>query len=98
MPGDAGGAGGECAGADQGAAALADLADGGPGPEHQPVQPGALHQPLAPLPRHALPPCQGQDVSTPSTQHPVSREIATLYFLPCFNSIIKIIKMIKLLV
>ena len=68
MPGDAGAAGGECAGADQGAPALADLADGGPGPEHQPVQPGALHQPLAPLPRHALPPCQGQDVSTPSTQ------------------------------
>ena len=62
MPGDAGGAGGECAGADPGATALADLADGGPGPEHQSVQ-RALHLPLSSLPRHALPPSPDQNVS-----------------------------------
>lgn len=34
----------------QGEAALPHLADGGPGPEHQSVQPGALHQPQSPVP------------------------------------------------
>ncbi len=33
-----------------GQAAQPHLADGGPGPEPQPVQPGALHQPQPPVP------------------------------------------------
>ena len=35
---------------DQGQTALPHLPDGGPGPQHQPVQPGALHQPEPPVP------------------------------------------------
>ena len=34
----------------QGQTALPHLPDGGPGPQHQPVQPGALHQPQPSVP------------------------------------------------
>ena len=45
------------------AAAESDQPDGGARAEHEPVQPGAVHQPLPAVPRVPLPPRQSQDVS-----------------------------------
>ena len=42
--------GGQWSPGGEGQTALTDLSDGGPGPQHQPVQPGALHQPQPPVP------------------------------------------------
>lgn len=55
--------GGQWSPGGEGQTALTHLSDGGPGPQHQPVQPGAMHQPQPPVPWPALGPSQGQDVS-----------------------------------
>ena len=51
-PGDASprAPGGQWSPGAEGQTALTDLSDGGQGPQHQPVQPGALHQPQPPVP------------------------------------------------
>ena len=71
-----------------GQAALAHLADGGPGPQHQPIQPGALHQPQPSVPWPALGPYQGQNVSSGGWW--------CLLNPWCINTIVEFIKMFKL--
>ena len=71
-----------------GEAAITDITDGGPGTEHQPVQPGALHQPQPPVPWPALGPSQGQDVSI----------MMMMFTLPwCINTMWNLLKWLNFL-